>query len=171
MDLDTVAVFIDTDQRNTNRLHYSFLQSNCTNGKVRDIQFDSRNGKEINGKWQLFRNQDGLDLRRGCRNILIENIKGIKEIFGEGYMSYCSSEIETLKKISTYINNVSADVEALVEARKVANRVEDIAQRAKMYSHQVKDMMDKVRLSADNLEMLIDDEVWPLPKYRELLFF
>jgi len=105
------------------------------------------------------------------QNVLIENVKGIKEIFGEGYMAYCSSEIETLKKISTYINNVSADVEALVEARKVANRVEDIAQRAKMYSHQVKDMMDKVRLSADNLEMLIDDEVWPLPKYRELLFF
>ena len=76
-----------------------------------------------------------------------------------------------MKKISTYINNVSADVDALVEARKVANRVEDIAMRAKMYSHQVKDMMDRVRLSADNLEMLIDDEVWPLPKYRELLFF
>jgi glutamine synthetase len=105
------------------------------------------------------------------QNVLIENVKGIKEIFGEDYMKYCSSEIETLKKISTYINNVSADVEALVEARKVANRVEDIAQRAKMYSHEVKDMMDKVRLSADNLEMLIDDEVWPLPKYRELLFF
>jgi glutamine synthetase len=105
------------------------------------------------------------------QNVLIENVKGIKEIFGDDYMAYCSSEIETLKKISTYINNVSADVEALVEARKVANRVEDIAQRAKMYSHQVKDMMDKVRMSADNLEMLIDDEVWPLPKYRELLFF
>ena len=105
------------------------------------------------------------------QNVLIENVKGIKEIFGADYMTYCSSEIETLKKISTYINNVSADVEALVEARKVANRVEDIAQRAKMYSHQVKDMMEKVRLSADNLEMLIDDEVWPLPKYRELLFF
>jgi glutamine synthetase len=40
-----------------------------------------------------------------------------------------------------------------------------------MYSRKVKEMMDKVRLSADNLEMLIDDEVWPLPKYRELLFF
>ena len=66
---------------------------------------------------------------------------------------------------------MSLDVEALVEARKVANRVEDIAMRAKMYSHDVKDMMEKVRLSADNLEMLIDDEVWPLPKYRELLFF
>ena len=105
------------------------------------------------------------------QNILIENIKGIKEIFGRDYLQYCSSEIETLKKISTYINNVSADVEALVEARKKANRIESIAMRAKAYSHDVKDMMDKVRVSADNLEMLIDDEMWPLPKYRELLFF
>ena len=105
------------------------------------------------------------------QNVLIENVKGLKEIFGEGYETYCASEIETLKKISSYINAVSADVEALVEARKVANRLGDIAQRAKMYSHEVKDMMEKVRLSADNLEMLIDDEVWPLPKYRELLFF
>ena len=105
------------------------------------------------------------------QNILIENVKGIKEIFGDEYLMYCSSEIDTLKKISTYINTVSADVEALVEARKKANRVTDIAARAKMYSHEVKDMMDKVRVSADNLEMLVDDEMWPLPKYRELLFF
>ena len=105
------------------------------------------------------------------QNILIENIKGIKEIFGSEYLNYCAAEIETLKKISTYINNVSVDVEALVEARKRANRIENIAERAKVYSHSVKDMMDKVRLSADNLEMLIDDEMWPLPKYRELLFF
>ena len=105
------------------------------------------------------------------QNVLIENVKGIKEIFGADYMEYCSAEIETLKKISTYINKVSVDVEALVEARKVANRIEDIAQRAKVYSLDVKNMMDEVRRSADNLEMLVDDEVWPLPKYRELLFF
>lgn len=105
------------------------------------------------------------------QNILIENVKGMKDIFGDDYLNYCASEIEALKKISTYINNVSADVEGLVEARKKANRIEAIAERAKVYSYEVKDMMDKVRMSADNLEMLIDDEVWPLPKYRELLFF
>jgi glutamine synthetase len=105
------------------------------------------------------------------QNVLIENVKGVKDIFGEGYLDFCSAEIETLKKISTYINNISADVESLVEARKVANRIEEIAERAKVYSRSVKDMMEKVRESADNLEMLIDDEVWPLPKYRELLFF
>jgi glutamine synthetase len=105
------------------------------------------------------------------QNILIENVKGMKDIFGDEYMTYCASEVETLKKISLYINSVSSDVESLVEARKKANRIEDIAVRAKAYSHEVKDMMEKVRLSADNLEMLIDDEMWPLPKYRELLFF
>ena len=105
------------------------------------------------------------------QNLLIENIKGMKEIFGADFQMLCASEIETLKKISLYINNASADVEALVEARKKANRIEDIAQRAKIYSYEVKPMMEKVRESADNLEMIIDDELWPLPKYRELLFF
>ena len=105
------------------------------------------------------------------QNVLIENVKGIKDIFGDGYLDFCSAEIETLKKISTYINRISMDVEELVEARKRANRIENIAERAKVYSHSVKDMMDKVRDSADHLEMLIDDEMWPLPKYRELLFF
>ena len=105
------------------------------------------------------------------QNVLIENVKGIKDIFGENYMDFCSAEIETLKKISTYINNISVDVEELVEARKRANKIENIAERAKVYSHSVKDMMEKVRDSADHLEMIVDDEMWPLPKYRELLFF
>ena len=105
------------------------------------------------------------------QNVLIENVNGIREIFGKGYLEFCSAEIETLKKISSYINNISVYVEQLVEARKKANRIEDMAQRAKVYSHEVKDMMDKVRENADKLEMLIDDEMWTLPKYRELLFF
>ena len=105
------------------------------------------------------------------QNVLIDNVNGIKEIFGKGYLEFCGSEIETLKKISTYINGISVYVERLVEARKKAKRIEDMAERAKVYSHEVKDMMDKVRENADQLEMLIDDEMWPLPKYRELLFF
>lgn len=105
------------------------------------------------------------------QNVLIENVKGMKEIFGDLHAELCVAEIETLKKISTYINSISADVEALVEERKTANRIENIAERAKVYSHNVKDMMEKVRDSADHLEMLVDDEMWPLPKYRELLFF
>ena len=105
------------------------------------------------------------------QNTLIENVKGIKEIFGEAYLNFCASEIETLKAISNSINSLSSYVEELVEARKRANRVQNIAERAKMYSHEVFELMGCVRTHADNLEMLIDDEIWPLPKYRELLFF
>ena len=105
------------------------------------------------------------------QNILIENVKGVKEIFGDEYKELCQSEFSTLKKISSYINAITKDVEELVEARKKANRIADIAQRAKVYSRDVKSWMDKVRDSADHLEMLVDDEMWPLPKYRELLFF
>lgn len=105
------------------------------------------------------------------QNILIENVKGVKEIFGDEYKDLCQSEFSTLKKISSYINAITRDVEELVESRKKANRITDIAQRAKVYSRDVKSWMDKVRDSADHLEMLVDDEMWPLPKYRELLFF
>lgn len=102
---------------------------------------------------------------------MIENVRGIKEIFGEGYLDICSSEIATLKDISSSINHLSVYVEKLVEARKKANRLEDISQRAKVYSKEVLELMGVVRKYADNLEMLVDDEIWPLPKYRELLFF
>ena len=105
------------------------------------------------------------------QNILIENVKGMKELFGAQSELLCASELDTLKQISLYVNRISKDVVALVEARKKANRIENIAERAKVYSYEVKTMMEKVRDSADNLEMLIDDEMWPLPKYRELLFF
>ena len=62
-------------------------------------------------------------------------------------------------------------VEALVEARKKANRIENMAERARLYGTEVRACMDRVRYSADHLEMLVDDELWPMPKYRELLFF
>ena len=58
-----------------------------------------------------------------------------------------------------------------MDARKKANKVENMAERAKLYSTEVLGYMMKVRKSADYLEMLVDDELWPLPKYRELLFF
>ena len=105
------------------------------------------------------------------QNVLIDNVKGMKEILGNDYLDLCASEIKTLKEISSYINDASSYVEELVETRKKANRIENIADRAKVYSHEVRTIMDKVRLCADKLEMLIDDEMWPLPKYRELLFF
>ena len=158
----TLSVFADTGVLAPNEVQARFEILNET--YVKKLQIEAR----VMGDMCL---NHVIPAAVRYQNVLIENVKGIKDIFGADYMTYCSAEIETLKKISILMNNVSADVDALVEARKKANRIEDIAQRAKVYSRDVKDMMDKVRHSADELEMLIDDEMWPLPKYRELLFF
>jgi len=105
------------------------------------------------------------------QNTLIRSIQNTKDVFGDEYKTLCRADMDTFRKISGFVNELSSDVDALVEARKKANVIPDMAKRAKMYSTEVKDMMDKVRYSADHLEMLVDDELWPLPKYRELLFF
>ena len=105
------------------------------------------------------------------QNTIIRNVQGMRDLFGEEADSLCASQANTLRQLSKYINSLSADVEQLIDERRKANRIEDIAERAKVYSRNVKDMMDKVRYSADHLERIIDDELWPLPKYRELLFF
>ena len=105
------------------------------------------------------------------QNILIKSIKGCKDVFGDEYRDLCKADMETYRHISGFVNNISANVAELVEARKKANKVENMAERAYLYSTEVKAAMDKVRYNADHLEMLVDDELWPLPKYRELLFF
>ena len=105
------------------------------------------------------------------QNILIKSIKGCKDVFGDEYKELCKADMDTYRNISGFVNNISADVANLVEARKKANKVENMAERAYLYSTEVKEEMDKVRYNADHLEMLVDDELWPLPKYRELLFF
>lgn len=105
------------------------------------------------------------------QNVLIRSIQGCKEVFEADYVNLCEAEIATYKKIAGLINNLFSDVEKLVAARKKANAVEDIAKRAKLYSTEVLGWMEKIRQNADLLEMLVDDELWPMPKYRELLFF
>ena len=80
-------------------------------------------------------------------------------------------QMNLIEKISGYINVLHKDVHDLVEARKVANRIADIPEKAKAYSETVAPFMAKIREKADKLEMVIDDELWPLPKYRELQSF
>jgi len=105
------------------------------------------------------------------QNVLIRNIQGSKDIFGDEYATLCKADVDTCRKIAGYINALSADVQALVDVRKKANRITDMSERAYAYSTEVMDAMSRVRASADQLEMLVDDALWPLPKYRELLFF
>lgn len=105
------------------------------------------------------------------QNILIENVKGLKEILNtDDYNELTEYNIHNIKKISVYINGIRKGVHDLKEARKIANKIEDFTERSKVYADTVLPYMESIRVMADKLEMIIDDDLWPLPKYRELLF-
>lgn len=105
------------------------------------------------------------------QNSLIENVLGLKELFGkDDYQELSSQQIAIIKKVSGYIQTLREDINGIKEARKTINSIEDISDKAIAYANKIYPYMEKLRVSADKLEMLVDDELWPLPKYRELLF-
>ncbi len=105
------------------------------------------------------------------QNSLVNNVMGIKELFPTEFETLGATQMRMIRKISGYVNQLHNEVHNIVESRRVANRVEDIAKRADLYQETVFPHIDSIRVIADKLEMVIDDELWPLPKYREMLFF
>ena len=105
------------------------------------------------------------------QNTLINNVKGIKELFPDEYGTMCATQLRLIHKISGYVNNLHRMVGEMIDARKVANKITDEPAKAEAYNNTVLPYMEKIRAIADKLEMYIDDELWPLPKYRELMFF
>jgi glutamine synthetase len=102
------------------------------------------------------------------QNTLINNIKGLKEI-GLKEDSY-KAQLNLVSVVSGHIQQINDNVEAMIEARKQANNKADMHHRAKMYCDDVKTHFDKIRYHVDKLELIVDDKLWPLPKYRELLY-
>ncbi|MBP6286290.1 MAG: glutamine synthetase III [Ferruginibacter sp.] len=103
------------------------------------------------------------------QNVLIGNIKGLKEVgLSE---AACANQKQVLEAISTHINEISDNVEKMIEERKRANEIEDTRTKAITYCDHVKGKyFDVIRYHVDKLELLVDDAYWTLPKYRELLF-
>ncbi len=100
------------------------------------------------------------------QNKLIENANGLK-----GLGLDHSAAVETIKEVSKHIESVKSNVTDMVEARKRLNKEENVSKRAKGYQKEVKEAyFDKIRYAVDKLELLVDDESWPLVKYREMLF-
>lgn len=104
------------------------------------------------------------------QNKLIENVQGLKDIFGKDYEQYASEQINLIKQISGHIGSIISNVEKMTEERKVANKLDHADKKAEAYCNKVKPYFDVIRYACDKLELLIDDEIWPLTKYRELLF-
>lgn len=105
------------------------------------------------------------------QNRLIENVKGLKEVLdNRTFVRLSNHQTQTIKEISDHIMEIKTNVEEMIEARKTANIIDDVNLRATAYHDSVLPYFEVIRKHVDKLELLIDDELWPLPKYREMLF-
>lgn len=105
------------------------------------------------------------------QNTLISNVKGLKELYPkEVYSKMASPHLKTISEISDRMSIIKGAVDEMIEARKKANKIEDIRDKASEYSQNVVPFIEKIRYHVDKLELIVDDEIWPLPKYREMLF-
>ena len=104
------------------------------------------------------------------QNTLIENVRGLKEIFGSEFESIAKEQIILIKKISKNIEGINSNVAAMIDQRKAANLIENPQELAEMYCDKVKPYFEAIRNHCDKLELLVDDEIWTITKYRELLF-
>lgn len=102
---------------------------------------------------------------------LIQNVQGLRDIFSEEeFEELAGARKELIKEISGHISSIKAKVKGMVEARKECNVIEDGHKMAFAYDQKVRPFLEDVRYHIDKLELIVDNEMWPLPKYRELLF-
>ena len=105
------------------------------------------------------------------QNRLLENLRGLRETFSpEEYELLGADRREVVKNIQLRLLSIKQLVHEMTEARHIANRLSSQVEKAYSYEENVNPYMEKIREHIDQLEMEIDDEIWPLPKYRELLF-
>ena len=105
------------------------------------------------------------------QNILIENVKGLKELFANSdFEKLSSTQLASIREISSRTAMVNIKVNNMIDERRKANTIDETAIKSREYSDKVKPYLDEIRYQIDHLEMIVDDEIWPLPKYRELLF-
>ena len=105
------------------------------------------------------------------QNRLLENIRGLRETFSpEEYEILSADRKELIREISHRVTAIKMQVRQMTEARKVANHMDNYKDKAFAYEETVRSYLESIRDHIDHLEMEVDDEIWPLPKYRELLF-
>ncbi|HPF94299.1 MAG TPA: glutamine synthetase type III, partial [Tenuifilaceae bacterium] len=106
------------------------------------------------------------------QNVLIQNVKGIKELFpdDDDFEQLANPQIQTIRKIAEHLREVREKVKEMVDMRKEINIITDISTKAQRYSNEIKPYIEEIRYHIDKLELIVDNQMWPLPKYRELLF-
>ena len=101
---------------------------------------------------------------------LLENVTMMKEVFPDKYNSLSSADMEIIEKIAMHSAEIKKGVQEMVNARKDANKITNERDKAIAYHDTVAPYLDSIRYHIDKLELMVDNQIWPLPKYRELLF-
>lgn len=105
------------------------------------------------------------------QNILIENVQGLKQVLDASvFQKVAKEQLDMIQEISERISVIISEKEAMIEARKRINKLENARDRAIGYCEEVLPYFNTIRYHADKLELMVEDELWPLPKYRELMF-
>ncbi len=150
-------------------------------GVLSRIELEARN--EV--KWEMYTKKIQIEARvlgdlainhvipvaTRYQSILVDNLVKIKSLFTEQKASkIIAQDLSTIEKISEHMSVIKEETDKMVEARKVANRITSEREKAIAYHDSVVPSMEVIRYHIDKLELLVDNEMWPLPKYRELLF-
>ena len=103
------------------------------------------------------------------QNILIKNVQGLKNIYGSDFKRLSVEQLKLIEKISEHIGKINMGITDMIEERKKANKINSTEKCAEAYCNKVKPYFDQIRYHCDKLELLVDDELWPLSKYREMI--
>ncbi|MBQ0069017.1 MAG: glutamine synthetase III, partial [Bacteroidales bacterium] len=150
-------------------------------GVFTEVELEARN--EV--KWEIYTKKVQIEARvfgdlalnhvipcaTRYMSVLLDNVYKIKNLFpkdkGE---AIAAQDLAMIEKMSEHMQFIKDKVNEMVENRKAANHIENMRERAIAYHDTIAPLLDEIRYHVDKLELMVDDEMWPLPKYRELLF-
>ena len=150
-------------------------------GVLSEVELHARN--EV--KWEMYTKKIQIEARvlgdlainhiipvaTRYQSALVDNVVKLKSLFtGVKGAKIVSHDLETIEKISDHMDIIKTEVDRMIEARKQANHITDEREKAIAYHDTVVPPMEIIRRHVDKLELMVDNEMWPLPKYRELLF-
>ena len=175
LDCETsVPLIFDTYQRK------SSVDMFRTTGVFSEVELAARN--EV--KWEMYTKKVQIEARvlgdlainhvipvaTQYQSILLDNVLKMRQVFGIDRTDLTASVTDSIEKLTQHITVIREEVAAMVDDRRVANRLESEREKALAYHDRVVPHMDTIRYHIDKLELMVDNEMWPLPKYRELLF-
>ncbi len=149
-------------------------------GVFSEVELKARN--EV--KWEMYTKKLQIEARvlgdlalnhivpvaRRYESMLVDNVVKLRELYGSRADELTAGELSTIEKIARHTDDIVRITAEMVSARKKANALTDERSKAVAYHDTVAPALDDIRRHIDKLELLVDNEMWPLPKYRELLF-